>query len=137
MSIPVKPATQSNPNRPPNITQAGNLLHEEEDEAFGDSGYRGVEKREELTENRAYWFMEECSSLTALMSCNLNWSLNMERLFKSYLHTELGLYNKRFRLWLPPRSSSVMDGSSFTIPNETPCADPHAGCCYTSFIMRP
>jgi len=23
----------------------------------------------------------------------------------------------------------VMDGSSFTIPNETPCADPHAGCC--------
>jgi len=22
-----------------------------------------------------------------------------------------------------------MDGSSFTIPNETPCADPHAGCC--------
>lgn len=87
VSIPVKPATQSNPNRPPNITQAGNLLHEEEDEAFGDSGYRGVEKREELTENRAYWFMEECSSLTALMSCNLNWSLNMERLFKSYLHT--------------------------------------------------
>ena len=23
----------------------------------------------------------------------------------------------------------VMDGSSFTIPGETPCADPHAGCC--------
>jgi hypothetical protein len=23
----------------------------------------------------------------------------------------------------------VMDGSSFTIPNETPCAEPHAGCC--------
>jgi hypothetical protein len=23
----------------------------------------------------------------------------------------------------------VMDGSSFTIPVETPCADPHAGCC--------
>lgn len=23
----------------------------------------------------------------------------------------------------------VMDGSSFTILNETPCADPHAGCC--------
>jgi len=23
----------------------------------------------------------------------------------------------------------VMDGSSFTIPNETPSADPHAGCC--------
>jgi len=23
----------------------------------------------------------------------------------------------------------VMDGSSFTIHDETPCADPHAGCC--------
>jgi len=23
----------------------------------------------------------------------------------------------------------VMDGSSFIIPSETPCADPHAGCC--------
>jgi len=23
----------------------------------------------------------------------------------------------------------VMDGSSFTILDETPCADPHAGCC--------
>ena len=23
----------------------------------------------------------------------------------------------------------LMDGSSFTILDETPCADPHAGCC--------
>ena len=26
-------------------------------------------------------------------------------------------------------SHCAMDGSSFTTQSETPCADPHAGCC--------
>jgi len=37
------------------ITQAGNLLHGEEEDAFGDSGNRGVEKREEQKESKVDW----------------------------------------------------------------------------------
>jgi len=50
------------------ITQAGNLLHGEEKEAFGDSGYRGVEKREELKESKAQWHVSMMNSKRKTLS---------------------------------------------------------------------
>jgi len=44
------------------ITQTGNLLHGEEKDAFGDSGYRGVEKREELKESKTQWHIAMMNS---------------------------------------------------------------------------
>jgi len=53
---------ETTPANEHDITQAGNLLHGEEDEAFGDSGYRGVEKREELKESKAQWHVSMMNS---------------------------------------------------------------------------
>ena len=50
------------------ITQAGNLLHGEEKEAFCDSGYRGVEKREELKESKAQWHVSMMNSKRKTLS---------------------------------------------------------------------
>jgi len=50
------------------ITQAGNLLHGEEKEAFGDSGYRGIEKREELKESTAQWHVSMMNSKRKALS---------------------------------------------------------------------
>ena len=44
------------------ITQTGNLLHGEEKDAFGDSGYRGVEKREELKASKTQWHIAMMNS---------------------------------------------------------------------------
>ena len=37
------------------VTQAGNLLHGQESEAFGDAGYQGVDKREENRGRKVKW----------------------------------------------------------------------------------
>jgi len=37
------------------ITQAGKLLHGEEEDVFADSGYRGIEKRKEHKERKVSW----------------------------------------------------------------------------------
>jgi IS5 family transposase len=39
------------------VTQAGNLLHGEEELVFGDAGYQGVEKREENQDRDVLWFV--------------------------------------------------------------------------------
>jgi transposase, IS5 family len=46
---------ETTPANEHDVTQAGNLLHGEEEDASGDSSYRGVEKREELEESKAQW----------------------------------------------------------------------------------
>jgi len=53
---------ETTPANEHDVTQAGNLLHGEEEDAFGDSGYRGVEKREELEENKAQWHIAMMNS---------------------------------------------------------------------------
>ena len=37
------------------VTRAGNLLHGEEIDAWGDAGYQGVNKREELKDSKVRW----------------------------------------------------------------------------------
>ena len=46
------------------------MLHGEEDEAFGDSGYRGVEKREELKESKAQWHVSMMNSKRKALNDN-------------------------------------------------------------------
>lgn len=44
------------------LNQAENLLHGDEDFIFADSGYRGAEKREELEDVKAGWYIAEIPS---------------------------------------------------------------------------
>lgn len=53
---------ETTPANDHDITQTGNLLHGEEKDAFGDSGYRGVEKREELKESKTQWHIAMMNS---------------------------------------------------------------------------
>ena len=39
------------------VTQAGELLHGEEPDAWGDAGYQGVDKREEFKNSKVRWEM--------------------------------------------------------------------------------
>jgi transposase, IS5 family len=53
---------ETTPANDHDITQTGNLLHGEEKDAFGDSGYRGVEKREELKASKTQWHIAMMNS---------------------------------------------------------------------------
>jgi len=59
------------------VTQAGALLHGDETEAFGDAGYRGVDKREEASKPR--WFIAMQPSKRKALDLTKPWAQLQEQ----------------------------------------------------------